>query len=346
MLLSERRVPAVLENNDIPGFAKYIQSEDCRNICVAMCTCLVRSAHILHFNMLRRLTFQRLRSWFPIGQSEAVFSLRFIRRNLKPYTPRLQCASLDCVVDSRRSTSLQKNSPITHGLFKLLYDRSLLLVPFTQNIETLESRANLPPNKAVEVHGSFSRHRCIDCTPPSGAQEMKRAASSNTIPRCLSCGGLVKPNIAFFGENLVRSVSRHTNQRMTQPPVSVLRHANPLLVMSTSLVVAPFAQLAMIVRPECPRVLVNMTPAGHIGEHKTDVVLLGKRMELPETFMWRDELQHGWNGTSDSVGGDVRTSAGVVEPEMGVGKLKEDIGAVLTLGEETKNISNSSGKPL
>lgn len=53
----------------------------------------------------------------------------------------------------------------------------------------------------VESHGSFIEAHCIDCKKSNEAPQIKRKIFNDEIPYC-SCGGLVKPDIVFFGESL------------------------------------------------------------------------------------------------------------------------------------------------
>lgn len=62
----------------------------------------------------------------------------------------------------------------------------------------------MPASKIIEAHGSFATQRCIECRTPFDAEKIKKAVLSDGIevPRCerKRCGGLVKPDIVFFGE--------------------------------------------------------------------------------------------------------------------------------------------------
>ena len=82
---------------------------------------------------------------------------------------------------------------------------------FTQNIDTLERRAGVPIDKIVEAHGSFATQRCIDCKHPYPDEAMQECIlgppdeeGEPVIPWCEKegCGGLVKPDIVFFGEGV------------------------------------------------------------------------------------------------------------------------------------------------
>jgi NAD-dependent histone deacetylase SIR2 len=90
----------------------------------------------------------------------------------------------------------------THTFIKLLETHNLLQLCFTQNIDTLERRAGVPDHKIIEAHGSFATQSCIDCQEPYDAEDMKLCIELKEIARCLSCNGLVKPDIVFFGESV------------------------------------------------------------------------------------------------------------------------------------------------
>lgn len=88
----------------------------------------------------------------------------------------------------------------THSFVKLLADHGLLGMCFTQNIDTLERMAGVPPRKIIEAHGSFANQHCVDCGAEFDKDTLIRNIRSGTIAHCKECDGLVKPDIVFFGE--------------------------------------------------------------------------------------------------------------------------------------------------
>ena len=70
-------------------------------------------------------------------------------------------------------------------------------------------------------------------------------------------GGLVKPDIVFFGENLPR--------RFFERTAADLPACDLLVVMGTSLVVQPFASMIDEVAKDCPRLLINREKAGTVS---------------------------------------------------------------------------------
>lgn len=205
---------------------------------------------------------------------------------------------------------------LTHTFVKLLADHALLDTCFTQNIDTLERRAGVPAHRIVEAHGSFADQHCIECKRAFDGAQMKAAIERAEIVRCGQCGGLVKPDIVFFGEAVSGrqgsfcedpGVLTSMNATHTQLPplfertVPKLREADLLFVIGTSLTVHPFASLTGLVPAGCPRVLINMERAGDIGGRPDDVVLLGRCddivREIAQELGWADELEREWAKT-------------------------------------------------
>jgi len=71
----------------------------------------------------------------------------------------------------------------------------------TQNIDNLHRRAG--STNIFELHGNIERNYCIECNTFYNSPEIK--LTDNT-PRCESCGGLVRPDIVWFGEMLPQGV--------------------------------------------------------------------------------------------------------------------------------------------
>ena len=109
------------------------------------------------------------------------------------------------------------------------------------------------------------------------------------VPRCTACGGLVKPDIVFFGEGLPMEFSRNSH---------AMTEADLVLVIGTSLTVYPFAALPGLVRPKTPRVLFNREQVGEMGERADDVLELGACdvgiQKLAEELGWLEELNELW----------------------------------------------------
>ncbi|KAF7298738.1 NAD-dependent protein deacetylase [Mycena indigotica] len=221
----------------------------------------------------------RLRLPYP----EAVFDIGFFRKNPEPF----YTLAHELYPGKFRPT-------ITHSFIRLLAQRNLLHMCFTQNIDTLERRAGVPDEKIIEAHGSFATQRCIECHRPYDDDKMKAKVLAKETPRCerKSCGGLIKPDIVFFGESLPDDFIA---------AIPKVAQADLLIVMGTSMTVHPFAGLAERTTSACPRVLINLERVGNIGRRPKDTVLLGKCdevvLELCKALGWEKELMKLWAKT-------------------------------------------------
>ena len=180
---------------------------------------------------------------------------------------------------------------ISHAFLALLYRKELLKTLFTQNIDTLERRAGIPAEVIVEAHGSFASQSCVDCHAKFPDELMKIAIEASQPAHCLDleCGGLVKPDIIFFGEQLP--------QRFHEKCEGIAR-AGLVLVTGSSLLVAPFSSLPPMAAEGTPRVLFNRDRVGDLGTRVDDVVLLGdcdgNVMKLAEALGWGEDLERIW----------------------------------------------------
>ncbi|KAL8721773.1 MAG: hypothetical protein Q9225_001622 [Loekoesia sp. 1 TL-2023] len=179
-------------------------------------------------------------------------------------------------------------SYINEGRARKIVVMGLLLKLFTQNIDCLERAAGVPDEKIVEAHGSFARQRCIECHRDFPDDLMKQAISRHQVPHCIhsACGGLVKPDIVFFGEALPEDF--HRNRTL---PSS----ADLAIVMGTSLTVQPFASLPGFCAEGVPRVLLNLERVGGLGSRADDVLLLGDCdqgvQKLASALGWLEDLE-------------------------------------------------------
>ncbi len=167
--------------------------------------------------------------------AEAVFDISYFRQNPYPF----YMLAHELYPGKFRPT-------ISHSFVRLLYDKGLLMKLFTQNIDCLEREAGVPGDKIVEAHGSFAKQSCIDCKRPFPDDLMRELIAEKEVPECQipECGGLVKPDIVFFGEQLPEDF--HRNRSL---PAS----ADLCIVMGTSLTVQPFASLPGFCSEGVPR---------------------------------------------------------------------------------------------
>jgi NAD-dependent deacetylase len=87
---------------------------------------------------------------------------------------------------------------LTHRFLAILEAQGKLATVITQNIDGLHQKAG--SRRVLEVHGSVRRGHCRSCSKPYGYDALKAKILSEEIARCEACGGVVKPDIVFFGE--------------------------------------------------------------------------------------------------------------------------------------------------
>ena len=107
---------------------------------------------------------------------------------------------------------------------------------FTQNIDALHQRAG--SKKVYELHGSIANGYCMNCHRHYDYKYMTDAVNSGIKPICSSCGGLVKPDIVFYGESL--------NTTTLMRAENAFSYADLAIVLGSSLVVNPAASLPYI----------------------------------------------------------------------------------------------------
>jgi NAD-dependent SIR2 family protein deacetylase len=180
---------------------------------------------------------------------EAVFDLDFYRRNPQPF------ASL-----AREIWPGFKHKPtVTHSFITLLATKGKLLRNYSQNIDGLEYLAKLPEQYLVECHGHFRSASCVVCQTPADATVVRDSmVQKGQATCCDKCKGWVKPDIVFFGEGLPDRF-----HSMLQQDKGV---ADLVLVLGTSLQVAPVSNIPQMVSSRCKRALVNRDLVG-VFEH-------------------------------------------------------------------------------
>ncbi|KAH8818682.1 Sir2 family histone deacetylase Hst2 [Flagelloscypha sp. PMI_526] len=310
----------ILKDNDLPSLVKYIQSEKCKSIVVMLGAGVSTSAGIPDFRSPDTGLYANL-ARLKLPYPEAVFEINFFRKNPVPFYTLAQ----ELYPGKFRPT-------ITHSFIRLLSKKGLLQKCFTQNIDTLERVAGVPGDKVIEAHGSFAHQRCIECKVEFDDVEMKRLVLAKQVPKCKECGGLVKPDIVFFGESLPEEFIK---------AIPSIQNADLMIVMGTSLTVHPFASLAFYATDDCPRVLVNLDKVGDFGSRGDDVLLLGKCddivIELAQALGWEKELRNLWDQTALPEGSEeagTTTADPATDVAEEVEKLTQKIGQALELNED------------
>jgi NAD-dependent deacetylase len=105
----------------------------------------------------------------------------------------------------------------------------------TQNIDLLHERAG--SREVVEVHGSIRSASCPGCGRAYPLADVLVLVGEGDVPACIECGGILKPDVVFFGELLPGAAI----DRATELAAS----ASLMLVVGSALEVYPVAGLPL-----------------------------------------------------------------------------------------------------
>ena len=105
----------------------------------------------------------------------------------------------------------------------------------TQNIDNLHQEAG--SETTIELHGSVFRNYCMEC---GKKFSMEYVVEHEGIPYCDKCGGMIRPDIVLYEENL-----EHQN---VDGAIKAIKKADLLIIGGTSLTVYPAATFAQFLK--------------------------------------------------------------------------------------------------
>lgn len=119
-----------------------------------------------------------------------------------------------------------------HRALADLEDHVHELTVITQNVDDLHNRAG--SSTVIELHGNITDNYCMECERPATAETVDAAIQDGTPATCSECGGLIRPDVVWFGEMLPTDAVERADQATTD--------ADVFLSVGTSAVVYPAAQ--------------------------------------------------------------------------------------------------------
>ena len=166
--------------------------------------------------------------------ADGIFNQR-LNTNLRPEEIVSHTFFMNCPADffefyRTRIAYLDAKPNAGHIALAKLERRGNLAAVVTQNIDGLHQAAG---SKVVhELHGSIQRAFCINCGAP---YDLHYICENKPIPYCKECGGVVRPDVVLYEENL--------DERILKASIDAISKADTLIVGGTSLVVYPAAGL-------------------------------------------------------------------------------------------------------
>jgi len=134
-----------------------------------------------------------------------------------------------------------------HALVALEAHTSVTII--TQNVDGYHRLAG--SSRILEYHGSIWTVRCLDC----GRENLDERVPIPILPRCPSCGGLLRPGVVWFGEGIDPAVMTTSAEATSACEVFV--------VIGTAGAVYPAAGLVAAARHNGAGVVeFNLEPSG------------------------------------------------------------------------------------
>lgn len=150
------------------------------------------------------------------------------------------------------------------------------LTLITQNVDDLHERAG--SQQVCHLHGELAQPYCQTCrTPfrlPDAIPDLPDGGRPIEPPRCVSCGGRVRPGVVWFGESLPPDA--------WQTAKAAARDCAVLLVVGTSALVQPAASLEPLAR-DAGAITIQVNPNATDIDDTVSFLLPGRAGEvLPE----------------------------------------------------------------
>jgi len=223
------------------------------------------------------------------------------------------------------SSMIQTSSPsLTHRFITKLEEHGKLSTCFTQNIDGLEEKAGLSTSRLIQCHGDLKNATCLKCSASVPIEQILPVAMTGNVPLCekqiqkrtktksgsssssssskqstsISCGGVMKPSCVFFSEPLPSSLLTSLQE--------AAKTADLLLIIGTSLNVAPVNLLPRMVKSDIPVVLINKERISSLKSSvEFDLELIGDAdvivNEIMRQLKWSDHPSDHLSGKSVTI---------------------------------------------
>lgn len=139
----------------------------------------------------------------------------------------------------RRSIITETEPNAGHFALKELQEIAPDFNLITQNVDGLHQRAG--SRDVIELHGNIMENYCVNCNQQYSQEEFDEIYrhNPNHIPYCY-CGGLIRPNVVWFGEALP--------EKSIEKAYQVSMQSDIFLSIGTSAQVSPASNLPRIAK--------------------------------------------------------------------------------------------------
>ena len=140
----------------------------------------------------------------------------------------------------------------------------------TQNIDALHQKAG--SKQVIEMHGTLGSLSCTQCFHQADAEIYIEAfVEQGELPYCPQCGGLLKPDVILYGEQLP--------QQAWQDAQHACRTCDMMIVAGSSLEVLPVAGLPMQALDRGAHLVIINNSTTYLNV-RADVVISGDVAEI------------------------------------------------------------------
>lgn len=155
-----------------------------------------------------------------------------------------------------------------------LWKRGWIKGVVTQNIDCLHQRAGMDPGLVHEFHGTLDRLVCLQCSASYGPD---RELMEQELPTCPQCGGCLKPDFVFFGEDIPQVALEHS--------LALAENSSFCLVIGTTGEVMPACQIPRIAAAKGAKIIeINPAHSAFTGS-LTDLYIPCKAVESMDLLM-------------------------------------------------------------
>lgn len=149
---------------------------------------------------------------------------------------------------------------VAHRALVELERAELLEAVLTQNFDGLHQAAGHDPAQVVELHGGMRTTSCLRCGARQATTAVLARLERDRDPECLECGGILKPDVVYFGERLPEDALGRA--------VAAAQDADVFLVIGSTLTVQPVASLTEVAADAGAEVIIvnaEPTPYNHLA---------------------------------------------------------------------------------
>lgn len=159
--------------------------------------------------------------------------------------------------DWRDHPAWQSRPTDAHLALARLGEGGALDALLTQNIDGLHQAGGSSPRDVVELHGSLATTSCTACgSGPVPTADVLARLDDEPDPRCARCGGILKPDVVYFGEQLP--------ERALRRAVSAAESCDVFVAIGSTLTVYPVASLpGVALDAQASLIIVNAEPTAY-----------------------------------------------------------------------------------